>query len=93
MVHPVIPFGRAQIGSADPFDRTEIDSKVRRVGSPAVVRINPAGFAKVMLRGRRIPLIKREISCALQDRDIILMNGNRGCCATAAKGTVTAGGL
>ena len=65
MVHPVCPFDRLVILGMRARNTSQIDTTLAWVGPPAVVCVNAASLAKVMLRGAGSPSIKRKIVRAL----------------------------
>ena len=61
MVDAVMPLNGFVIAWADALDPAHIDTVFIGIGAALMVRIDPAGFAEMMLRGMGAKRIKRQV--------------------------------
>lgn len=77
-----------KIERADTIKAGDVDSVLMLIGSPLVVRVNPAAGAEKMLRRLRIEAIEREYICTLQNLDAAHLHRN---CDGAPHATIRTG--
>ena len=65
-----------EIEWADASNTRDVDTKLARIGAALMMRIYPAGLAKIMLRRARIELIKRQVALTDHELDIRELYGN-----------------
>ncbi len=67
VIDAIGPSNGLHLTGVDPVYGPQIDAILVRVGTPLVVRINPAGLAKIVFRRVGVPLIKRQVVRPLND--------------------------